>query len=69
MLYGKRFGLLQKDVEEESLNFIKAVKTVWRSLYRVCFDLLLLLMRGYLKKETQSSVLPRTASLGRRELV
>lgn len=33
MLYGKRFGLLQQDVEEESLNFIKAVKTVWMSLY------------------------------------
>ncbi|KAL7985583.1 hypothetical protein Chor_004153 [Crotalus horridus] len=28
MLYGKRFGLLQRDVEEESLNFIKAVKTM-----------------------------------------
>lgn len=32
MLYGKRFGLLQQDVEEESLNFIKAVKTVWKGL-------------------------------------
>ncbi|RMB95895.1 hypothetical protein DUI87_28009 [Hirundo rustica rustica] len=28
VLYGKRFGLLQQDVEEESLNFIKAVKTM-----------------------------------------
>lgn len=30
VLYGKRFGLLQQDVGEEGLNFIKAVKTVWR---------------------------------------
>ncbi|NWH40512.1 CP24A protein, partial [Chloropsis hardwickii] len=28
VLYGKRFGLLQQDVGEESLNFIKAVKTM-----------------------------------------
>uniref|UniRef100_A0A8C4JAX2 1,25-dihydroxyvitamin D(3) 24-hydroxylase, mitochondrial n=1 Tax=Dromaius novaehollandiae TaxID=8790 RepID=A0A8C4JAX2_DRONO len=28
VLYGKRFGLLQHDVEEEGLNFIKAVKTM-----------------------------------------
>ncbi|XP_034288923.1 1,25-dihydroxyvitamin D(3) 24-hydroxylase, mitochondrial isoform X1 [Pantherophis guttatus] len=28
VLYGKRFGLLKQDVEEESLNFIKAVKTM-----------------------------------------
>ncbi|NXJ63071.1 CP24A protein, partial [Rostratula benghalensis] len=28
VLYGKRFGLLQRDVEGESLNFIKAVKTM-----------------------------------------
>ncbi|NWU26214.1 CP24A protein, partial [Dyaphorophyia castanea] len=28
VLYGKRFGLLQQDVKEESLNFIKAVKTM-----------------------------------------
>lgn len=28
VLYGKRFGLLQQDVEEEGLSFIKAVKTM-----------------------------------------
>ncbi|XP_019365314.1 PREDICTED: 1,25-dihydroxyvitamin D(3) 24-hydroxylase, mitochondrial, partial [Gavialis gangeticus] len=28
VLYGKRFGLLQQDVGEEGLNFIKAVKTM-----------------------------------------
>ncbi|XP_030389097.1 1,25-dihydroxyvitamin D(3) 24-hydroxylase, mitochondrial isoform X3 [Gopherus evgoodei] len=28
VLYGKRFGLLQRDVGEEGLNFIKAVKTM-----------------------------------------
>ncbi|XP_062976573.1 1,25-dihydroxyvitamin D(3) 24-hydroxylase, mitochondrial [Elgaria multicarinata webbii] len=28
MLYGKRFGLLQQDVGDEALNFIKAVKTM-----------------------------------------
>uniref|UniRef100_A0A8C6ZMP0 1,25-dihydroxyvitamin D(3) 24-hydroxylase, mitochondrial n=1 Tax=Nothoprocta perdicaria TaxID=30464 RepID=A0A8C6ZMP0_NOTPE len=28
VLYGRRFGLLQRDVKEEGLNFIKAVKTM-----------------------------------------
>ncbi|MGH0191381.1 UNVERIFIED_CONTAM: hypothetical protein FKN15_062118 [Acipenser sinensis] len=28
VLYDKRFGLLQKEVDEEALNFIKAIKTV-----------------------------------------
>lgn len=45
MLYGKRFGLLQQDVEEESLNFIKAVKTVWKSLSWGRGDFLALLGR------------------------
>lgn len=30
MLYEKRFGLLQKDTEEEALTFIAAIKTVSR---------------------------------------
>lgn len=28
VLYGKRFGLLQEEVNEEAMNFITAVKTV-----------------------------------------
>lgn len=54
MLYGKRFGLLQQDVEEESLNFIKAVKTVWKSLSWGRGDFLALLgqfERGSWKKQ------------------
>ena len=32
VLYEKRFGLLQKDTEEEALTFIAAIKTVSRPL-------------------------------------
>lgn len=32
MLYEKRFGLLQKETEEEALTFITAIKTVSRPL-------------------------------------
>lgn len=63
MLYGKRFGLLQEDVEEESLNFIKAVKTVWKALSWGCGDffflplLLMSLNEPAGKKAAQASVL------------